>query len=530
MATSIQPNRSVVLADLVRAHADVRPDKAAFIFEDRTTTYDGLNRGASQVANGLLELGIRPGERIAYLGKNAPEYFEILMGVSKAGAVMCPVNWRLAPAEIAYIINDMKAQIMFIGREFAEQIATLKSELPNLRNFFVMTDKVDGFEPYPEWRDQQSETEVQVDRSFDDDALQLYTSGTTGHPKGAILSNRALIGLRELIPSHQKPDWNRWTSADVSLVAMPCFHIGGTGWGLSGLAEGATGIVMREFDPMQVLGLIDRYKISKIFMVPAAMKIVVEQPEALSTDFSSVKYMLYGASPIPLDLLKTCMDVFKSGFVQMYGMTETAGTIVALPPEDHDPKGNERMRSAGKAMDGVEVVILNENGQEAPRAQVGEIAARTMANMSGYWNSPEATEKTLSADGWLRTGDAGYMDEDGYIYIHDRVKDMIISGGENIYPAEVENAIFGHPKVADVAVIGVPDEKWGEAVKAIVVPTTGADVDEADVIAWARDRIASFKCPKSVDVIEALPRNASGKILKKELRVPYWDGKTRAVN
>ena len=288
MATSIQPTRSVVLADLVRTHADVRPDKAAFIFEDRTTTYDELNRGASQVANGLLELGIRPGERIAYLGKNAPEYFEILMGGSKAGAVMCPVNWRLAPAEIAYIINDMKAQIMFIGREFAEQIATLKSELPNLRNFFVMTDKVDGFEPYPEWRDQQSATEVQVDRSFDDDALQLYTSGTTGHPKGAILSNRALIGLRELIPSHQKPDWNRWTSADVSLVAMPCFHIGGTGWGLSGLAEGATGIVMREFDPMKVLGLIDRYKISKIFMVPAAMKIVVEQPEALSTDFSSV--------------------------------------------------------------------------------------------------------------------------------------------------------------------------------------------------------------------------------------------------
>ncbi|MEO0448867.1 MAG: fatty acid--CoA ligase [Pseudomonadota bacterium] len=530
MSDPIGPKHSKVLADLVRRQAHARPEKTAFIFEDQEISYGALNTGANKIANGLVDLGVQPDERVVYLGKNSPEYFELLMGVSKAGAVTCPVNWRLAPTEISYIVNDTRARCLFVGAEFAAQIADLKSALPNVQHVFIVAGNHKGFEPYEAWRDAQSDREIQIDRSFDDDALQLYTSGTTGHPKGAVLSNRALIGLRELVPSAQKPEWNRWTSDDVSLVAMPCFHIGGTGWGISGLAEGATGIVMREFDPLQVLGLIDQYKISKIFMVPAAMKIVVEQPEAATTDFSSVKYMLYGASPIPLDLLKTCMDVFKSGFVQMYGMTETAGTIVALPPEDHDPAGNARMRSAGKAMDGVEVIILAEDGREAPRGQVGEIAARTMANMSSYWNLPDATATTLDADGWLRTGDAGYMDEDGYIYIHDRVKDMIISGGENIYPAEVENAIFGHPKIADVAVIGVPDQKWGEAVKAIIVPIAGEHVVEADVIAWARDRIAGFKCPKSVDFVDALPRNPSGKILKKELRAPYWGNKTRAVN
>jgi acyl-CoA synthetase (AMP-forming)/AMP-acid ligase II len=224
------------------------------------------------------------------------------------------------------------------------------------------------------------------------------------------------------------------------------------------------------------------------------------------------------------------MDVFGCGFVQMYGMTETTGTIVALPPEDHDPAGNERMRSAGKPLPGVEVAILDEAGNPLPPRAVGEIATRSIANMAGYWNMPEATAKTIDPQGWLRTGDAGYMDEDGYVYIHDRVKDMIITGGENVYPAEVENAIFGHPDVADVAVIGVPDEKWGEAVKACVVLKAGRHPKPEDIIAWARARIAGYKTPKSVDFIEALPRNSSGKILRRELREPYWAGKERRVN
>ncbi|HMT43585.1 MAG TPA: AMP-binding protein, partial [Chakrabartia sp.] len=217
-------------------------------------------------------------------------------------------------------------------------------------------------------------------------------------------------------------------------------------------------------------------------------------------------------------------------FIQNYGMTETTGTIVMLPPEDHDPNGNPRMRSAGKALPGVELKIVDDQGNSLPVGEVGEVVTRSSNNMIGYWRLPEATQKTLTNDGWVYTGDAGYMDEDGYLYIHDRVKDMIISGGENVYPAEVESAIYGHPDVLEVAVIGVPDDKWGEAVKAVCAPKPGHSIDADSIIAWARERIAGFKVPKTVDTIEALPRNPSGKILRRELRAPYWAGRERQVN
>ena len=288
-------------------------------------------------------------------------------------------------------------------------------------------------------------------------------------------------------------------------------------------------MIAREFDPTKVLDFFEQSGITKLFMVPAAMQFVVRQPRAREVDFSRLKYMLYGASPIPAALLKECIEVFGCGFVQMYGMTETTGTIVALPPEDH-VEGLDRMRSAGKALPGVELAILDADGKRLPPGEVGEIATRSGSNMAGYWNLPEATARTLDSDGWLRTGDAGYMDQDGYLYIHDRIKDMIISGGENIYPAEVESAICDHPDVAEVAVVGVPDDKWGEAVKAIVVMKPGKKATSSDIIGFTRERIAGFKTPKTVDFIEALPRNASGKILRRHLRDPYWAGKDRQVN
>ena len=324
--------------------------------------------------------------------------------------------------------------------------------------------------------------------------------------------------------------WNEWGPDDVSLVAMPVAHIGGTGWGIVGLYNGALGVVAREFDPFRVLDFIEQDRVSKMFAVPAALQIIVRQPRAREVDYSRLKYILYGASPIPLDLLRECMEVFGCGFCQQYGMTETCGTIVYLPPEDHHPDGTPRMRGAGRPLPGVELKIIDGNGQTLPPGVVGEVATRSVANMVGYWRLDEATASTVGPDGWLRTGDAGYLDEDGYLYIHDRVKDMIISGAENIYPAEVESAIYGHPAVAEVAVVGVPDDKWGEAVKAMVVLKPGAEADPAGIIAFARTRIAAFKAPKSIDFIEALPRNASGKILRRELRAPYWEGRDRQVN
>ena len=519
---------AATLADVVRIQGKARATTPAFVFEGRTTTFAGFDRHTSQIANGLVALGVKPNERVAYLGKNSDIYFELLLGAVRAKVVMTPVNWRLAGPEIAFIVEDCKAAILFVGPEFVDQVRALQSQLPSVRSFMTTEGGAPDWTDVAKWRDAQSDTDPMIPLAADDVALQLYTSGTTGKPKGAMLAHRNFLSL---VGANQetKPDWNKWSDSDVSLVAMPVFHIGGSGWGLSGLYHGAKGVVAREFDPTKVLDFFEQFGITKIFMVPAAMQFVVRQPRAKEVDFSKLKYMLYGASPIPAALLKECIAVFGCGFVQMYGMTETTGTIVALPPEDHID-GLERMKSAGKALAGIELAIIDADGKPLPPREVGEIATRSGSNMVGYWNLPEASAKTLGKDGWLRTGDAGYMDEDGYLYIHDRIKDMIISGGENIYPAEVESAICDHPDVAEVAVVGVPDDQWGEAVKAVVVMKPGKEASATDIMRFTRERIAGFKTPKSVDFIDALPRNASGKILRRSLRDPYWEGKDRQVN
>jgi fatty-acyl-CoA synthase len=516
------------LADMVRARAKSRGNSIAFEFEGRQTSFSELDIKTNRVANALRALGVKAGERIAYLGKNSDIYFELLLGAIKANVVMAPVNWRLAGPEITFIVGDCKAPVLFVGPEFVEQVRRIRDQLPGVRTFIATEGGAPGWRDYAAWRDEQGDDDPNVEISLRDIAIQLYTSGTTGKPKGAMLSHANFLNLVET-GKGEKPDWNKWTEDDVSLVAMPIFHIGGSGWGVLGLYHGAKGVIAREFDPNKVLDFFERSGITKLFMVPAAMQFVVRQPRAREVDFSRLKYMLYGASPIPAALLKECIEVFGCGFVQMYGMTETTGTIVALAPEDH-VEGLDRMRSAGKALPGVELAILDANGKRLPPGKVGEIATRSGSNMAGYWNLPEATARTLGSDGWLRTGDAGYMDRDGYLYIHDRIKDMIISGGENIYPAEVESAICDHPDVAEVAVVGVPDEQWGEAVKAIVVMKPGKTATASDIIGFTRQRIAAFKTPKTVDFIDALPRNASGKILRRHLRDPHWVGKDRQVN
>jgi fatty-acyl-CoA synthase len=517
------------LPDVIERHSVARGDRIVFHFEGRDTTYAQFNRNANKVANGLIAAGCQPGTRIAYYGKNSDHYFELMIGAMKAGAVLTPVNWRLARPEIAYIVRDSESVALFFGPEFAGAARQLVSKIPALSLVVSMEGNAEDTTNYVSWRDAQRDTQPDISIDEDTVAMQLYTSGTTGHPKGAMLSHRNFLDLRDETRYGAMPEWNQWSEDDVSLLAMPVFHIGGTGWGVFALYYGAKSVVARDFDPAAVLDFFERDRISKLFLVPAAMQFVVRHPRARQVDYSSLKYLLYGASPIPAPLLKECMDVFKCGFVQMYGMTETTGAIVVLPPEDHTA-GSLRLLAAGKAMPGVDIVILDAEGNRLPPGEIGEIATRSLNNMTGYWRQPEATAKTVSSDNWLRTGDAGYMDGDGYIYVQDRIKDMIISGGENIYPAEVESAVFGHPAVAEVAVIGVPDEKWGEAVKAIVVRKKDADVSGEDIIAWTRQKIAGYKTPKSVEFIDALPRNAAGKILRRQLREPFWKGKDRGVN
>ena len=497
------------------------PDRVALRQDDRTLTFAELEKRTAQAASAMLAAGLKKGDRIVWLGKNSDLYYQLFYGAARVGVVMVPVGWRLAPAEIAYIVNDTRARMLFAGPGFDDVVGALKSDLPHV-------EKILGADEAQRWITSTARTEFKT-AGPEDAILQLYTSGTTGNPKGAVLSNLNLFGLR--IPSEDAGlPWSRWDDDEVVLACMPCAHIGGTGLGVMALAAGVTSHIMAEFEPGGVLDAVASGQVTRFFMVPAALQMVINHPNAKATDFSRLKYVIYGAAPIPLELLRECMHVFGAQFLQAYGMTETTGTVVMLPPEDHDPNGNPRMRAAGKALPGVELKIVDEAGNEVQTGAVGEIITRSSNNMISYWNLPEATAKTMSADGWVRTGDAGYMDEDGYLYIHDRVKDMIITGGENVYPAEVESAIYGHPAVAEVAVIGIPDDKWGEAVKAICVPKPGATIDEASVINWARERIAGFKVPKSIDVIPALPRNASGKILRKDLRAPYWQGRDRQVN
>jgi long-chain acyl-CoA synthetase len=288
-------------------------------------------------------------------------------------------------------------------------------------------------------------------------------------------------------------------------------------------------VLVRDFDPPAILRIIEQYRITKAIFVPAMMLFLLQVPQARDTDFSSLDLILYGASPAPLELVRNALKVFGCGLAQVYGLTETTGAITYLPPEDHGEHAIERMKSCGKPMAAVEIKVIDGAGKHLAPGEVGEIICRTPQVMVGYWNLDEATTRSIR-NGWFHTGDAGYLDRDGYLYIYDRVKDMIVSGGENIYPAEIESALFGHPAIADVAVIGVPDEQWGEAVKAIVVRKPGASAGVKEIIDYARERIAGYKVPRSVDFVETLPRNPSGKILKRELRKPYWEGRERQVN
>ena len=498
-----------------------RPEAVAMRELDRVQSWADLEANTAQIVAALQSADLAKGDRIAWLGKNSDLYYTVFFAAARLGVVMVPVGWRLAPPEWAFIINDTKARLLFTGPGFEAAGAALASQLPQVERIF-------GAEEARGWI--AAATPAAFERAGPDDAvLQLYTSGTTGNPKGVILSNANLFGLRRASLDSALP-WTQWDEDEVVMVAMPCAHIGGTGLGVMALAAGREALVIAEFSPEAVFDAVEHGGVTRFFIVPAALQLLLLHPRCATVDYSRVKYILYGASPIPLDLLRECITMFGAEFIQAYGMTETTGTIVMLPPEDHDPAGNERMRSAGKALPGVELRIVDGDGNALPVGEVGELITRSSNNMAGYWNLPEATAKTMTADGWVYTGDAGYLDADGYLFIHDRVKDMIITGGENVYPAEVESAIYGHPAVQEVAVIGVPDKKWGEAVKAVCVPKPGASVDEADIIAWTRERIAGFKVPKSVDVIVALPRNPSGKILRKDLRAPYWEGYARQVN
>jgi long-chain acyl-CoA synthetase len=528
MTSSDTAERTIMnVAGIVRTHAVERPDDIALVLDDRRMTWSELLERSTRVAQALVDAGVGSQDRVAFLDKNGIEHFEVFFGAALLNAVCVDVNWRLAAPEVRYIVDDAEAKVFVVGPDFVPVLDAIADQLPKVRKIVVIGGHAEH-ESYEDWIARYPAEDPGVDADDQDVAFQLYSSGTTGRPKGVMLTNDNFFGLLPLA----KDMWGLRPDA-VNLVAMPLFHIGGGGWATAGMYEGATSVIFRELDPVALVRTLVDERITHAFLVPAVLQFMLMVPGVEEADYSSLEVFVYGASPISEEVLAKCVDMFKPcKFWQAYGLTETTGAVVNLPPDDHDPTGpnKHRLRSCGLPGPGVELRIVDtDTGQDLPAGEVGEIWIRSRQNMRGYWKMPDETEKAITHDGWFKSGDAGYLDEDGYLYIHDRVKDMIVSGGENVYPAEVENVLMAHPGIADVAIIGVPHEKWGETPKAIVVKTPDSDVTEDEIIDYARQHLAKFKCPTSVEWADALPRNPSGKILKRELREPYWEGHERRV-
>ena len=510
------------LADSLRWRCKNSADDIAIKFLDREQTYSEFDINSNLVAQGLLNFGIKKDSRVAYLAKNSDYFFEIFYGALKSSSVVVGVNWRLAADEVAYVLEDSKSEVLFVGPEFFEIIEKIKDKLPFLKHIISIDKDHSDWLSYKSWRNNQENKDPLSISEENDDVIQLYTSGTTGNPKGVQLTNRnfssATESTIELIP---------FTSGSNSMVCMPVYHIAGTNWGIWGLLQGCKNIIIPEVDPGLILDLVEQEEVELVLWVPAVILFLLQHPNASKTDFSSLKMVMYGASPIAEDTVTKAIELMNCGFYQVYGLTETTGAITILSAEDH-PVSKGKLRSCGKPLPGVEIKIVGENGENLAQGDVGEIVTKSNLNMKGYWNNEKATSESIQNE-WFFSGDVGYFDEDGYLYIHDRVKDMVVSGGENIYPAEVENALMSNPHILDAAVIGIPDKKWGESTKAFIVLDSENSLSEDQIISYAKEKIASYKCPKTINFIGELPRNPSGKVLRRELRDPFWKDQERGV-
>lgn len=517
------------LTQLVKRAAQTNPKQIATAFQGRSHSYPQFQDRIARLATGLLKLGVKTGDRVGVLALNSDRYLEFFFAVPWAGGVFVPINTRLAPPEFVFWLVDPECSVLFVDDAFLDVVAKIRPEIGCVKHFVYMGDGPvpAGMVPYESLIEGNAPAE-DAGRGYDELAGIFYTGGTTGRSKGVMLSHRNLVycALNASLALNMRRD-------AVYLHAAPMFHLAdGTETFGTTMMSGSHRFIPR-YDPEDVLKMIDRERITDTLIVPTMINMLVNHPKLKDYDVSTLRQIVYGASPMPEALIKKALEVMpKVRFIQAYGQTECSPLLTATPPEVHDLGGPlaSKLKSCGIAAPGVEVRILDAAGKEVPRGEVGEVCARAANVMLGYWKQPEVTAATIR-DGWIHTGDGGYMDEDGFVYIVDRVKDMIISGGENVYSAEVENAIYRHPAVVECAVIGVPDEKWGERVHAIVRLKPGERLDEPAVIEHCKQLIANYKCPRSVEFTEnPFPLSGAGKILKTELRKPYWAGKARNVN
>lgn len=504
-----------------------KPESIATVCGGRCHTVKEFGTRVAKLGGALQRLGVRDGARVGVLAQNADRYYEVFLGVFWAGGSVNPVNIRWSPAEIAYSLDDCDTQILIVDEMFASMAGDLRARSKSLRTVIFAGNGetpqdmlcyeaiLDAAPPVPD-----------VHRAGDDLAAVLYTGGTTGFPKGVMLSQANLYAnALNLIAE-------RCVSEDsVVLIATPMFHVAGVNLTLGVALAGGRHVFISAYSPEAVLEAIARERVTLVFLVPTMIQMLLDHPGAGGYDLSSLKCVMYGASPISEALLERAMAALPGiEFAQAYGMTELASVATVLQPYYHSAEGRAagKLRSAGRATFFTEVRIVDREGNVVPRGTVGEIAVRGPGVMLGYWNKPAETASAVRG-GWMHTGDGGYMDGEGFVFVVDRMKDMIVTGGENVYSAEVENALARHPAVALCAVIGIPDDKWGERVHAVVVLQPGARVNEEDLRAHCREFIAGYKCPRSVEFRSEMPLSAAGKLLKYKLREPFWRGRNRAV-
>ena len=517
------------LAELLERNVAQAGESVALTHDATHVSWAELDVRARRVAGTLVDLGVPAQERVLYLGRNSPAYFDTLFGAALAGIIFVPLNWRLSVTELAAIVTDTGATVVVVESAFHDAITEIVALVPHACTV-INVNPTSGRPVGPLLSapgDGACRPGTVRATTAESIAFQLYTSGTTGRPKGAMFANgtnvRALLDLVS----------ERWglTERDTALAALPLFHMGGLAWALASMARRAR-LVLIDFEPTAVLDTCEAEEVTMTFFVPAMLAPLIEAARARSRALH-VRRLMYSGAPVAPHLLRAAMKEFGCEFVQVYGMTEATGSFAQLDPGDHDPGGPREhlLRSAGRVYPWTELRIAEPvAGRALPAGETGEVWTRSVQNMAGYFDRPEEMAETLTLDGWLRTGDIGYVDDEGYLFLLDRRKDVIISGGENVYPVEVENVLAGHPGVSAVAVVGAPDERWGETVVAVIVPTDDGAVDADEVIAYARDRLATYKCPRRVEFRSDVQRTATGKIRKDLIREPFWAGHDRRIN